>query len=68
MKDYIKDPLKDKQLYGLIYFISKNTDRFFTLADLATKSNLSTVTILNESKKYEQFYKTNPKLRQKLFD
>jgi len=68
MKDYLKDPLKDKQLYGLIYFISKNTDKIFTLADLATKSGLSTVTILNESKKYDQFYKTNPLLRQKLFD
>jgi transcription initiation factor TFIIIB Brf1 subunit/transcription initiation factor TFIIB len=68
MKDYIKDPLKDKQLYGLIYFISKNADKFFTLADLATKSSLSTVTILNESKKYDQFYKTNPVLRRKLFD
>ena len=67
MKDYIKDPLKDKQLYGLIYFISKNTDRFFTLADLATKSEKSTVNILNESKNYEKFYKTNPTLRQKLF-
>jgi transcription initiation factor TFIIIB Brf1 subunit/transcription initiation factor TFIIB len=68
MKDYLKDPLKDKQLYGLIYFISKNTDKFFTLADLATKSSLSTVTILNESKKYDQFYKTNTILRQKIFD
>jgi len=68
MKDYIKDPLKDKQMYGLIYFISKNADKFFTLADLATKSSLSTVTILNESKKYDQFYKTNPVLRRKLFD
>ena len=68
MKDYLKDPLKDKQLYGLIYFISKNTDKSFTLADLATKSSLSTVTILNESKKYNEFYKTNPILRQKLFD
>lgn len=68
MKDYIKDPLKDKQLYGLIYFISKNTDRTFTLADLATKSSLSTVTILNESKKYEMFYKTNSAFRQRLFD
>jgi len=68
MKDYLKDPLKDKQMYGLIYFISKNADKFFTLADLATKSSLSTVTILNESKKYDQFYKTNPVLRRKLFD
>lgn len=68
MKDYLKDPLKDKQLYGLIYFISKNTDKFFTLADLATKSSLSTVTILNETKKYDKFYQTNPLLRQKLFD
>jgi transcription initiation factor TFIIIB Brf1 subunit/transcription initiation factor TFIIB len=69
MKDYLKDPLKDKQLYGLIYFISKNTpDKFFTLADLATKSSISTVTILNESKKYEQFYKTQSLLRKRLFD
>jgi len=68
MKDYLKDPLKDKQMYGLIYFISKNTDKFFTLANLATKSSLSTVTILNESKKYNEFYQTNPVLRQKLFD
>tara|TARA_B110001450_G_scaffold252054_1_gene273109 strand:- start:1542 stop:2549 length:1008 start_codon:yes stop_codon:yes gene_type:complete len=69
MKDYLKDPLKDKQLYGLIYFISKNTpDKFFTLADLATKSSISTVTILNESKKYEQFYKVQSLLRKRLFD
>tara|TARA_B100000768_G_scaffold97035_1_gene90489 strand:+ start:226 stop:1230 length:1005 start_codon:yes stop_codon:yes gene_type:complete len=68
MKVYLKDPLKDKQLYGLIYFISKNADKFFTLADLATKSSLSTVTIHTESKKYDQFYKTNPVLRRKLFD
>lgn len=68
MKDYLKDPLKDKQMYGLIYFILKNTDKIFTLADLATKSSLSTVTILNESKKYDEFYKRNPLLRQKLFD
>jgi len=68
MKDYLKDPLKDKQLYGLIYFISKNTGKFFTLANLATKSSISTVTILNESKKYDKFYQTNPVLRQKLFN
>lgn len=68
MKNYLKDPLKDKQLYGLIYFITKNTEKIFTLADLASKSSLSTVTIINESKKYDQFYKTNPVLRQKLFD
>jgi len=69
MKDYLKDPLKDKQLYGLIYFISKNTpDKFFTLAELATKSSISTVTILNESKKYEQFYKAQSLLRKRLFD
>ena len=68
MKNYLKEPLKDKQLYGLIYFITKNTDRVFTLSDLASKSSISTVTIINESKKYDQFYKTNPMLRQKLFD
>lgn len=69
LKDYIKEPIKDKQLYGMIYYISKNVpDKFFTLADLAEKSLLSTVTILNEAKAYEKFYKTYPKLREKLFN
>ena len=69
MKDYLKEPLKDKQLYGIIYYISKNVpENFFTLAQLADKSALSTVTILNESKIYDKFYKTNPRLREILFD
>jgi transcription initiation factor TFIIIB Brf1 subunit/transcription initiation factor TFIIB len=68
LRDYIKEPIKDKQLYGMIYYISKNVpDKFFTLADLAEKSLLSTVTILNESKTFEQFYKKSPKLKENLF-
>tara|TARA_B100000768_G_C11244665_1_gene361213 strand:+ start:446 stop:1369 length:924 start_codon:yes stop_codon:yes gene_type:complete len=69
MKEYIKEPLKDKQLYGMIYYISKNVpEKFFNLAELADKSALSTVTILNESKIYDKFYKSNPRLKEILFD
>lgn len=69
MKDFLKEPLKDKQLYGMIYYISKNVhEKFFTLAELADKSALSTVTILNESKIYDKFYKSNNRLREILFD
>ena len=68
LRDYIKEPIKDKQLYGMIYYISKNVpDKFFTLAELAEKSLLSTVTILNETKTFEKFYKKFPKLKENLF-
>ncbi len=69
MKDYLKEPLKDKQLYGMIYYISKNTtEKFFTLSQLADKSSLSTVTILNESKIYDKFYNSKQRLKEILFD
>tara|TARA_B110001450_G_scaffold14566_1_gene13652 strand:- start:2357 stop:3367 length:1011 start_codon:yes stop_codon:yes gene_type:complete len=69
MKDYLKEPLKDKQLYGMIYYISKNIpEKFFTLSQLSDKSNLSTVTILNESKIYDKFYNSNKRLKENLFD
>ena len=69
MKDYLKEPLKDKQLYGMIYYISKNIPgKFFTLSQLSDKSKLSTVTILNESKIYDKFYNSNKRLKEKLFD
>jgi hypothetical protein len=69
MKDYLKEPLKDKQLYGMIYYILKNiSEKFFTLSQLSDKSNISTVTILNESKIYDKFYNSNKRLKEILFD
>tara|TARA_B110000977_G_scaffold116766_1_gene150837 strand:- start:9648 stop:10658 length:1011 start_codon:yes stop_codon:yes gene_type:complete len=69
MRGYLRETLKDKQLYGMIYYISKNMpDKFLTLAELSEKSGLSTVTILNESKIYNNFYISNSRLKEILFD
>lgn len=64
LKDYLSNPLKDKELYGLIYYISKNINyKQFTLAYLAEKSGLSTVLISSFASRIETFYKKNPSLR-----
>tara|TARA_B110001450_G_scaffold144420_1_gene135062 strand:+ start:1395 stop:2402 length:1008 start_codon:yes stop_codon:yes gene_type:complete len=68
LKEYLKEPLKDKQLYGMINYISKNIpSRPFTLAELSEKSGISAVTILNETKAFETFYNKNLGLKNKLF-
>lgn len=68
LKDYLSTPLKDKELYGILYYIAKQTnDKKFTLVYLSQKSGLSTVLISSEASKIETFYKKNPSLLSRLF-
>lgn len=68
LKDYISEPLKDKELYGIIYYIAKQlNNKKFTLVYLSEKSGLSTVLISSEANKIERFYKKNQLLKNKIF-
>ena len=68
LKDYLSSPLKDKELYGIIYYIAKQiNDKKFTLVYLSEKSGLSTVLISAEASKIATFYKKNPTLLSKIF-
>ena len=68
LKDYLSNPLKDKELYGIIYYISKQmNDKNFTLVYLSEKSGLSTVLISSEANKIEAFYNKNPSMKAKIF-
>ena len=68
LKDYLSNPLKDKELYGIIKYIAKQmNDKKFTLIYLSEKSGLSTVLISSEANKIETFYKRNPSMKSQLF-
>ena len=60
LKDYLSEPLKDKELYGIIYYISSQlNEKKFTLVHLSEKSGLSTVLIASEAKKIQKYYDSN---------
>lgn len=63
LKDYLSSPIKDKEYYAMIYFISSNTDRKYTLNYLAGISGISGTTLGTESNKILKFYNKNPKLK-----
>lgn len=68
LKDYLSNPLKDKELYGIIYYIAKQIkNKTFTLVYLSKKSGLSTVLISSESNKIENFYNKNPSMKNNIF-
>ena len=68
LKSYLSNPLKDKELYGIIYYIAKQiNDKKFTLVFLSEKSGLSTVLISAEAGKIEKFYNENPGLKSRIF-
>ena len=68
LKDYLSSPLKDKETFGILYYIAKQmNDKKFTLVYLSENSGLSTVLISSEANKIENFYKKNPGLKSKLF-
>jgi len=68
LKDYLSNPLKDKELYGIIYYIAKQIkNKTFTLVYLSKKSGLSTVLISSESNKIENFYNKNPSMKNNTF-
>ena len=67
LKDYLSNPLKDKELYGIIYFIGNLTNNKYTLQFLAKKSNKSPNIIANVAKDISNFYNRYPNLKEKLF-
>lgn len=68
LKDYLSNPLKDKEIYGIIYYIAKQlNDKKFTLVYLSEKSGLSSVLISAEANKIQNFYDKNPSLKNKIF-
>ena len=68
LKDYISNPLKDKELYGIIYFIAKElNNRTYTLNFLSEKSGMSAVLISSEFKKIQDYYIKNPSLKSRIF-
>jgi hypothetical protein len=67
LKDYLDDPLKDKELYGIIYYITKQlNEKKFTLVYLSEKSGISTVIISNESNKIKKYYDSNEAAKRRL--
>lgn len=68
LKEYLSTPLKDKELYGLLYYIARQINHAeFTLVYLSEKSGLSTVLISSEANKIEVFYNKNPSMKSRLF-
>ena len=68
LRDYLSSPLKDKELYGILYYTAKQiNDRKFTLVYLSEKSGLSSVLISSEANKIEAFYNKNPSMKSKIF-
>ena len=68
LKAYLSSPLKDKELYGIIYYIARQMrNKTFTLVYLSKKSGLSTVLISSESNKIESFYNKNPSMKNNIF-
>jgi len=67
LKDYLSNPLKDKELYGIIYYLGKITgDKTYTLTYLFEKTNISPNVISAEAAKIEKFYNGNPGMMRKL--
>jgi len=68
LRDYLSSPLKDKELYGILYYTAKQiNDKKFTLIYLSEKSGLSSVLISSEANKIEAFYNKNPSMKSKIF-
>tara|TARA_B100000963_G_scaffold360805_1_gene393219 strand:- start:3592 stop:4617 length:1026 start_codon:yes stop_codon:yes gene_type:complete len=67
VKDYLSNPIKKKELIGIIYFLSnKLFNKKYNLTFLSEKSGISQNIISAESGKIESFYKLNKTLEEKL--
>ena len=68
LKDYLSNPIKAKEEYGIVYYLSNKIfkDRKYTSIFLSEKINLSPNVILLESSKIENFYNKNIGKRTKL--
>lgn len=64
LKDYLSSPIKDKEYYGIIYYLgSLSKNKTLTLSYLSEKSGISQTTIGNEANKITRFYNSNPRLK-----
>ncbi len=67
VKNYLSNPIKKKELLGIIYFLSnKLFNKKYNLIFLSEKSGISPNIISAESGKIESFYKLNKSLEDKL--
>lgn len=67
LKDYLSNPVKPKEEFGIIYYLSKfRNDKKYTLALLSEKSNISPNIISLEASKIERFYNKNVSKRNRL--
>ena len=66
LKDYLSNPIRDKEHYAIIYFASQLTDDKMTLSFLSEKSGISQTTIGQEVSKINRFYEKNLSLKSRL--
>lgn len=67
LKDYLSNPLKDKETAAIIYFLGNLMNmKTFTLTFISEKTGVSTNTISAEAYKIEKFYKKMPFLKKRL--
>ena len=66
LKDYLGNPIRDKEHYAIIYFASQLTNEKMTLSFLAEKSGISQTTIGQEVNKINRFYEKNPTLKSRI--
>lgn len=67
LKDYISNPIKTKEEFGIIYYLSKiKNDKKYVLSSLSEKANISPNIISLESVKIEKFYNKNVSKRNRL--
>ena len=66
LKDYLNNPISKKELYGIIYFVSKINNKQYTLKSLSDKSGISSNILSAEGSKIERFYTKNLELRRRL--
>ena len=67
LKDYLSNPIKPKEEFGIIYYLSKiKNDKKYTLNLLSERSNISPNIISLEASKIERFYNKNVARRNRL--
>jgi len=67
LKGYLSNPIKTKEEFGIIYYLSKlKNDKEYTLSSLAAKSSISPNVISLEASKIERFYNKHVTKRNRL--
>jgi hypothetical protein len=67
LKGYLSNPIKTKEEFGIIYYLSKlKNDKKYNLSSLAEKTSISPNIISIEASKIERFYNKNVAKRNRL--